>query len=539
MQHWARLHAETRRFKKTLFASDLPGAALDAISANLSVLKSPTVLRLEDGTFYGWEGCHPSAGCCEGSCTHVWNYAQALPFLFPKLERSMREANFAFNQRPDGGLAFRLQLPIGSGRSDFRPCADGHFGDVMKVYREWKICGDTEWLQSLWPDVVSAIAFAWHPDNEDRWDPDKTGVLWGRQHHTLDMELFGPNAWLTGFYLGALKAAAEMADHLGETETAAEYEALFGKGKAWADEHLFNGQYYHQLVDLNDREVVAQYESGGASMQGSALQAYWNDEHQEIKYQIAEGCEIDQVLAQWHANLYGLGEIYDPTQVKSALASIFKYNFKTAMRDHYNPCRIYCLNDEAGLVIAAWPDDKYKPMIPLPYSQETQNGYEYAAAIQMIQSGLVDEGMAAVAAIRDRYDGEKRNPWNEFECGSNYVRSMASYSLLNTFAGFQFDMVAGWIGFDPIRMEDGRFRCFWSLATAWGEFEVEPDRVSLRVLYGELPLRALRLPFLSNRAVSAVHLGDDAIEFVQDGEEIRLGEGVTISANTELRVVVG
>ena len=82
----------------------------------------------------------------------------------------------------------------------------------MKVYREWKICGDTEWLRACGPNV-SAIAFAWHPDNEDRWDPDKTGVLWGRQHHTLDMELFGPNAWLTGFYLGALKAAAEMAEH--------------------------------------------------------------------------------------------------------------------------------------------------------------------------------------------------------------------------------------------------------------------------------------------------------------------------------------
>ena len=142
---------------------------------------------------------------------------------------------------------------MGSGRSDFRPCADGHFGDVMKVYRDWKICGDTEWLRSLWPSIVSAIAFAWHPDNDDRWDPDKTGVLWGRQHHTLDMELFGPNAWLTGFYLGALKAAAEMADHLDEPELAAEYRDLFEKGKSWADAHLFNGEYYHQLIDLNDR----------------------------------------------------------------------------------------------------------------------------------------------------------------------------------------------------------------------------------------------------------------------------------------------
>jgi uncharacterized protein (DUF608 family) len=122
LKHWDRLSRETHLFKETLFGSDLPPAALDAVSANLSILKSPTALRLEDGTFYGWEGCHPSAGCCEGTCTHVWNYAQALSFLFPKLERSIREADYTYNQDEAGGMAFRMQLPLGSGRSAFRPC---------------------------------------------------------------------------------------------------------------------------------------------------------------------------------------------------------------------------------------------------------------------------------------------------------------------------------------------------------------------------------------------------------------------------------
>ena len=170
LENWPRLSDETKQFKDALFASDLPPAALDAVSANISILKSPTVLRLEDGAFYGWEGCHPTAGCCEGSCTHVWNYAQALPFLFPKLERSMREADYAYNLRPDGGMPFRLQLPIGTGRWNFRPCADGQFGGVLKTYRDWKICGDTAWLRQLWPAVKQSIEFAWRSDNEDRWD---------------------------------------------------------------------------------------------------------------------------------------------------------------------------------------------------------------------------------------------------------------------------------------------------------------------------------------------------------------------------------
>ena len=139
---------------------------------------------------------------------------QALPFLFPALERSMREVDFAYNLRPDGGMRFRLALPLELREIDFvpRPCADGQFGNILKVYRDWKISGDSEWLLRLWPHVRLALEYAWSPANPDRWDPEKSGILTGRQHHTLDMELFGPNAWLTGFYLAALKACAEMAE---------------------------------------------------------------------------------------------------------------------------------------------------------------------------------------------------------------------------------------------------------------------------------------------------------------------------------------
>ncbi len=546
MKEWDRLKSDTQLFKDALFASSLPKVALEAISANLSVLKSPTVLRLQDGTFYGFEGCHPSSGCCEGSCTHVWNYAQALPFLFPALERSMREADYQYNLRPDGGMPFRLQLPLGSSRSSFRPCADGQFGGVMKAYRDWKICGNTEWLRGLWPAIRQSIEFAWSKTNDDRWDPEKQGVLTGRQHHTLDMELFGPNAWLTGFYLGALKAGAEMAKALGEEETALEFRSLFEKGSAWVDANLFNGEFYAQVVDLHDRSLIESFDQNGDSMMGETLESYWDDEHQEIKYQIGEGCEIDQVLAQWHANLYGLGDIFNPSQVKIALASIFKYNFKQPMRDHYNPCRIYCINDEGGLVISSWPEGTYKPVIPLPYSQETQNGYEYAAAIQMIQAGLVEEGITVVKAIRDRYDGEKRNPWNEFECGSNYTRSMASYSLLNAFSGFQFDMIHGKIGFNPIinnettreknASQETLFRTFWSLDSGWGEFVLYRNNLILRVLSGHLKLHSFELSLLVNSHVRSVRMGNQPIPHEHIGETLQFRLGVYLKPGLDLRV---
>ena len=534
LSEWDRLEADTRLFKETLFSSDIPAAAMDAVSANLSILKSPTVMRLPDGTFYGFEGCHPAAGCCEGSCTHVWNYAQVLPFLFPALERSMRAADYQYNLRPDGGMPFRIQLPLGTCQSTFRPCADGQFGGVLKVYRDWKVCGDTDWLRRLWPAIKDSLAFAWSIDNEDRWDPEQSGVLSGRQHHTLDMELFGPNSWLTGFYLAALKAGAEMAEALGEPEIARSYRAIFEKGKAWADRNLYNGEYYFQKLDLKDRSLIEAFDTTAASMVGTTMEAYWNSEHGEIKYQVGEGCLIDQVLAQWHADLYGLGEVFDPVQVKSALAAIYRYNFKMPFRNYANPCRVFGLNDEGGLVIATWPEGRERPMIPVPYSQEAMNGFEYAAAIHMIQHGLLAEGMTVVEALRARYDGERRNPWNEFECGSNYARSMASFTLLNAFSGFQFDLVHSKVGFNPIQTSGGNFRCFWSLDPGWGEFILRPDGAELRVLYGQLNLQTLDVPALTNLGIMRASLGGQAVAFSQQGASFTFPAGVCLQPGQAL-----
>lgn len=541
LHNWNRLYEETLLFKDTLFASSLPSAALDAVSANISILKSPTCLRLEDGSFYGWEGCNCDAGCCEGSCTHVWNYAYALPFLFPKLERSMRDMDYRYNLREDGGMAFRLQLPIGREMSTFRPCADGQFGGVIKIYRDWKISGDTDWLKSNWEAVKKSIDFAWASTNEDQWDPDKEGVLKGRQHHTLDMELFGPNSWLTGFYLAALKAGAEMAEFLGENDTADTYLKLFTKGSAWVDTHLFNGRYYFQKIDLSDPSILDTYQKGKSLMGTSVREAYWNDEAGEIKYQIGEGCGVDQVVAQWHANLCGLGQIFHPGQTLMSLTSIYQYNFKKGMHNYFNPCRLYCLNDESGVVICDWPEGAYKPVVPVPYSEETMNGFEYQAAIHMIQEGLVDEGMEIVQAIRDRYDGERRNPWNEFECGSNYARSMASYALLLAFSGFMYDMTHHMIGFVPIScegMEGEEAQYFWSLDTGWGLFTKSAEHITVKVLYGNLSIQMLRLPFIVDHEITSITVNEKEIYYVSDAGDITFENMLHLKKNEGILIKI-
>jgi hypothetical protein len=203
------------------------------------------------------------------------------------------------------------------------------------------------------------------------------------------------------------------------------------------------------------------------------------------------------------------------------------------MRDVANPCRLYCLDDEAGTVMFSWPPGRKRPAIPVPYAQETMHGFEYQAAGHLILNGMVEEGVAMVKAVRDRYDGYRRNPWNEMECGSNYARSMASYALLNAFSGLRFDMVTREIGFRPVPTRDGRFRCFWSLAAAWGEIEIGPREAVLRVIRGELSIRRLALPWPGAGSVTATLRGrrlpcryrGGAFEF---GVEVMIPQGAAL-----------
>lgn len=486
LTHFDELFARTQRFALLLHNATLPLEVKEAASANLSVLKSPTVLRLEDGSFYGWEGVNEKEGACEGTCQHVWNYAYALPFLFPDLERTIRDLEFAHAMDENGGMRYRLFIPFARGLSPDRSCLDGQMGAIFKSYREWKLSGNNQWLASRWHDIKKALSFAWSESNPDGWDRDKDGILEGCQHHTLDMEMYGPCSWLEGLYLLALKTASEMASFLGDTEAAKEYSALYENGKSYLASALFNGEYFIQKIDLSDKSLLRDFK-------GHAR--YWNEEAREIKYQIADGSAIDQMLAQWHADILGVGEIFDAKQVDIALDSMMKNNFKHTMRDHANPWRLFSLNDEAGTVICSYPEGVKKPAIPISYCEETMTGFEYAFAGLLLSRGHIEDGLRVVRAVRDRFDGKKRNPWNEFECGSNYARSMASYALIPLLSGFTADLPNGHLRFSPYKAGD--FRVPFSLDGAWGEFVRTGNQTRLSLAEGTLTLNTIALPYLT------------------------------------------
>jgi non-lysosomal glucosylceramidase len=495
-ERWAALRSETFAFRDVLYDATLPWPMVEAAGANLSTLKSPTVLRLEDGTLYGWEGCHPNAGSCEGSCSHVWNYQQAVAFLFPALSRSMRTAEYQYNLDENGAMSFRLGLPLGRRLQTERPCVDGQFGSIMLVYRDWKLSGDTEWLRNLWPAVKRSLEYAWSPANADRWDPDQSGVLQGRQHHTLDMELFGPNGWLSGYYVGALSAAALMADALGDPDADA-YRDMAVRGRRFIDEKLFNGSHFIQLLDLSDKHALKPYRTADKSrrLPGASTEfLYWSAEHGEIKYQLGEASFIDQLGVQWHASLYGLADIFEMDKARAALRAIRALNYKRRLGDVVNTGRVFGYDDEAGTIVAAWPPNARRPFVSIPYAQETMHGMEYALGQTLVQYGMFEDAIETFAAVRDRYDGRRRNPWSEMECGSNYARSLSSWGIIPACSGFSFDLTRSSIGFAPRTAAAGEFRAPFSLGEAWGQVVAREGHIGVTIIGGTLTVARWSTP---------------------------------------------
>ena len=484
--HYAALRQGTQTFHDALFSSTLPAAVLDAVSANLGILKSPTVLRYEDGSVWAWEGCFCDAGCCAGSCTHVWNYAQSMPHLFPALERTLREREMFNSMDERGHINFRAPAPGLPASHEFHAAADGQLGGIMKIYREWQICGDRAWLEKIYPLAQQSMDFC-----IEQWDPRRVGLVEEPHHNTYDIEFWGPDGMCSSFYLGALAAMAALANDAGHPEAAARYEALARLGAQRMDEQLFNGEYYQQNVTytgLRDTSFAEKLSSMGETLteEERLLKA------EGPKYQYGTGCISDGVFGAWLARLCSLESPQNGENIHRHLASIYRYNFKPSLWDHANVQRPgYALGDEAGLLLCTWPRGG-KPTLPFVYSDEVWTGIEYQVASHLIAEGMLTEGLTLVEAVRARYDGLKRNPWNEYECGNYYARAMASYALLIAMSGFSYSAVTHTLVLAPA-VETEPFRCFFSTASGWGTLLLNAERLEIRLAAGELAVETLQI----------------------------------------------
>jgi hypothetical protein len=479
-QNRDRLFGETRLWHDTYYDSTLPHWLLDRLHSTVANLATTTCQWWQNGRFWAWEGC----GCCHGTCGHVWNYEHAMARLFPRLERSVREMqDFApgVGLRDNGAIAFR-----GEGWGMWAGDAQG--GSILKAYREHQLSKDDSFLRRNWANIKRAVEFLFHEDG------NADGLLEGSQHQTYDQNYFGANTFVGSLYLGALRAAEEMARELGEAEFAAKCRAVFESGAKLSSQRLFNGEYFIQEVDLK----------------------------QHPDWQYADGCLADQMFGQGWAHQVGLGYLYPVNEVRATLRSVWNYCWAPDVGPQnkvHAPQRWFAYPGEAGLFTCTWPKSKHLGPKSTVYRDEIWTGIEYQVAGHMVWEGMLVQALAICRGVHDRYHPAKHNPWNEIECGDHYARALASWGVLTALGGVEYHGPARRIGLAP-RFEPGDFKSVFTAAEGWGSasqsiaggrqtnrFEVKwgkltlsqvtlqlsagwtPERIELRIAGREVPAK--------------------------------------------------
>ncbi|KXJ22379.1 uncharacterized protein LOC110252569 [Exaiptasia diaphana] len=489
----------TRSFRDSMFEATLPWQLIDSAAGRISVLKSPTCMWNADGNFYAFEGCSEKKGCCPLNCTHVWNYEMALAKCYPDLEQTMRNVDLNEQITPHDVIPSRTIVPLVLRRiwtywdnysidqSSTTICVDGEIGTVLKMYREVRQGAPHEWFNKLWPKVKKIMS---------RWMTqldNGQGVITGPQPNTYDCAIYGINVYIGGYYLAALRAAEEMAKLQGEMDLAAIYHERFLSGRDQLDTRCFNGKWYTQIVDPKNQVN-----------------------------EVADGTWVDCLVGQWWAHSLGLGYILKKENIQSTLQNVFVRNHV----DSFNPAtqkpRQFFDQRDAGLTICVFPDKvPEKPLVY--YSEGAWSGLEYEFAALCLYEGLNDIAIHVLTDTRNKYDGTRRSPWNEIECGDHYARPMSSFLLFETASGQDWNFDKGDPSFVNLRfaprINECDFRGFFILGCCWGQYVQKGDvglingRIQLTVSFGELRLSELSFVSCASKITASCTDGENIENF--------------------------
>ncbi|WP_298707226.1 GH116 family glycosyl-hydrolase [Chitinophaga sp.] len=489
-ENFAKLWGQTLRWHKTYYDSTLPHWFLERALLNIGTLATANTYRFASGRFWGWEGVN----ACEGTCTHVWQYAQAMGRIFPSLESDTRQRTDLGNaMQDDGGIIFRAEY-------EHRPAIDGQAGTILRIYREHQMSANDAFLRRNWAQIRKAVNFMLAQDKNG------DGMTDTPMENTLDAVWEGEIAWIVGLCLAAARAAQFMAEEMEDTAFATRCREYVEKGNANMSKHLFNGEYFiHRPDAVQGRKKLGSYNT----------------------------CHIDQVYGQSWAFQVGLGRLWDKEQTLSALRSLWKYNFTMDVGPYIKTHiggRPYALAGEGGMIMNTNPHNEEKPFgenvtWQLGYFHECMSGFEHQVASHMMAEGMTDEALVLTRAIHDRYHAAKRNPYNEIECSDHYARAMASYGTFITACGFEYHGPKGDMRFAPAFGKQ-QFRAPFTAAEGWGTFSQQGGkgglRCSLSLGYGTLQLRTLRLQTAASAVTAMLGGKKIAASLERDGQEVRI-----------------
>ncbi|MDN5287962.1 MAG: hypothetical protein JWR38_4236 [Mucilaginibacter sp.] len=504
------LSSQTKLWSATWYDSSLPHWFMERTFLNISALATTTSHRFKTGRSWAWEG----VGACEGNCTHVWQYAQAIGRIFPAIERDNRQrVDLGISLQEDGGIWFR-------GEYDKRPAIDGQAGRVLGCLREHQMSADDTFLKNNWTHIKKATQFI---INQDR---NGDGMTDTPLENTLDAVWDGEIAWIVGLCIAAVKAGGMMAGEMNDAAFAIQCNEYVVKGTQNMDDLLFNGEYYiHRPDAVKGRKGIGSYNT----------------------------CHIDQVMGQSWAWQLGLGRINNKEKTVSALHALWKYNFTTDVGPYIKRHiggRPYALPGEGGMIMNTNPKNEPKPYgedvtWQAGYFNECMTGFEHQVASHLMAEGMIDEALILTRTVHDRYHAFKRNPFNEIECSDHYGRAMASYGTFITACGFEYHGPNGFIRFTP-KWDKENFKTPFTAAQGWGTYMQtktgSKQEHRLKLKYGSLQLQKISLEKMDGRLVSSILVvaGNQKIvaNFQQEGTSILITLSKRVNLPTNQSIIV-
>lgn len=503
--NFAYLESTSKLYHETMYSSNIPRYALDRISSNLCVLKSPTSFWTKEGYFGIWESTSYKEEWF-GNCKHVCHYAQGHARAFPELGRTLRKQDLQTITKE--GL-----LPSRDG--EWKDAIDGHFGSILGVYREHLLSDDDIFLYNSWPRTKKAIDYT-----INRFDDDKDGMMKGDHHNTLDCNASGTSPWIGTMYMAALKACEQMATIVGDQESAANYRAIWTLGVKNQNEQLWD-------------EKLGHYKEKSEFLEGKKV--------------MTDATSIDMLLGQWWANQLNLGQLYPVDRTKQSLSKIHKNNKYTDTGSGYKATfRDFLGTGDTGWFMNTFPG--VPPENSIYYYHEVMSGFEYAAASTMLQYGMLEEGLDIIAAIAARYDGRFRgegevhlannscvfgtgSPFGEDECGDFYTRAMSSWSALLALQGFIYDGPKQKIGFKPTWHPEDH-ASFFTTSKAWGLFtqtQTQTTQIAdIAIKFGTAQIKNIVLAVADKKTASNISVKlDGAEQAIENSNQ----DGNTITVN--------
>ena len=501
-------------FRRNWYDSTLPQWLLEQVMTAANTLQTQTLVRFDGGRFWGWEG----VGCCPGTCTHVWGYAQSAARLFPEIERRHREeVDFGLALQNDGGIGMRAEF-------DPSVAIDGQAATILRAYREHLMCPDDAFLVRLWPRIARAIEFL---VEQDAADGAADGMISGRQHNTLDADWYGRVPFCASLYVAALVAGEKMARLAGDPGRASRFGDLAERGRA-------------QLARLFDPDL-------GYFVQIPSA------EHPQAPGH-ARGCHIDQMIGQWWTRQLALPDVFQPAQVHSALNAIWRHNhfadvgvLRASIQDPRLQGLAFALDGEAGTVTCAWPQGVSRTDDPRHwqscYFNSCMTGFEFQVAGHMIwesdgDPALLEKGVAVARAVFDRYSPARRNPYNMIEASDHYARAMAAHGVFLALCGFEHDGPRRHLGFRPRLFQGDRFRSGFVASEGWGRLEQDGGSITIAVDFGRLRLKTLGLRASSGcwTALRACSHGTARLVAAGRDADVVFESEIAIDAGDRLRI---